>query len=96
MAAVTQDDINTFISTFIDVTEGTRKGTFCWALSKMANVTSAREMQIMGDGHKTYQSAMFAGIGYIKKCRNDLYRAAQKEAIESARYIAMKNKAANA
>lgn len=96
MVAVTKDDINTFISTFIHVIEGTREGTFCWALSKMANVTSANEMQVMGDGHKTHQSAMWAGIGYIKKCRKDLYQAAKKEAAESARYIAMQNKAANA
>lgn len=90
--SATADDINTFISTFVDVTEGTREGTFCWSLSKMANVTSAREMQIMGDGHKTHRSAMWAGIGYIKKCRKDLYAAAEKEAVESARYIAMQNK----
>lgn len=84
----TQEDINTFISNFIDVLEGRQNGTYCWALSKMANTTSPREINVMGDGHKNYQSAMWAGIGYIKKCRPDLLKAAKKEAEESKRYIA--------
>lgn len=93
METLTRDLIETHLMSSIDIhSEEQKDGVtrFAWALSKMATPHNDRETdeREWSFEFKSYDSARNFALGWIRKHRPDLERAAKQEAIEGIKYRA--------